>query len=390
LNINTIKSKLLSPLSIINLVFLVFAVPAIYQVLTLGVLLPEFYELKNNFGYHQTAVILFSFIIVNVLYSLAPKFNFYFKPVLISHNIHIMAVSIQFFIFIICFILFNIKYDYFGYINSIFTANSVPAAYKVVAEFGYNLINDGGLFFYTVLYFVPIFFAALSLNVNNRILRNFFLIFSVGGIFLYSLAGRRELLLLIPIIAILVSKENKYFFFKMFGAAIALIAISTLLLLARIKSDGFNLDDYLGSQEFYPFTYGSLLVVEYFNYFEFNEFLKLFPFYVLSGEDNLSFYTRKLYFNYYSNGPTVTIVYPLIAFFPFSAFLLLGVFSVMKRLHYMIFIEKKEDLGLILLYSFLIIKLFLLIRNGEVGLFFWDLIFFFIMLSPVLLLRSSK
>lgn len=390
LNTKKLKGRILSPLSIINITFIFFCGASIYQLVSLDIIMGQFYSINNAYGLYQVLVIIFFVFSVNVIYLVTPAFNLLPRKIVVSnvsYNSVIFSVMCVFFVVIV---LFNDKYLYFNYLEKVFFSRSITDSYVVMAEFGYDIINSGGLFYYTVLYFFPLFVFSLSLNSRNRYNKIVFVSFSVLLILLYSMAGRREILLVIPIIAVLSSKDNNYLIIKVFLSCFLFSILAVILLMARVKADSFDLSLYLNTQEFYPYTYGSYLTVEKLKFFDYEEFKRLFPFYVFNGEDNLSFLTRKEHFNYSDHGPTVTLLYPLVAFFPISIFLFMAVISQLKFLHGKIFSDNKVEGSNVILYSFLIIKLFVLVRNGEFGLFFWDVILFVLLLSPVLFLKRKN
>lgn len=390
LNIRKFKAVILSPLTVINMTLFVFAGASIYQLLSLDVILGQFYSINNQSGIYQSLIIICFILLVNVIYIITPSFNFIHNGIVIGKIINIILNSLVVVFFIVVIFLFNGKYGYLDYLVSVFSSGSLAESYIIMAEFGYDIINSGGLFFYTVLYFLPLYVFSFSFDEKNEFKRKLLVFLSFFLIAIYSMAGRREILLIIPLISVLSSKENNRFLLNVLIACVLFTTLAVFLLMARVKADGFDLSTYLDTQEFYPYTYGSYLAVEKISFFDTEEVKRLFPFYVITGDDNLSFYTRKEYFNYSDNGPTVTLLYPMLAFFPLSVFFLAAIFSQLKYLHRELVFKSKVSGPRVILYSYLMIKLFVLVRNGEFGLFFWDVLLFLLILSPVLFFKKKE
>jgi hypothetical protein len=383
-----LKAAIFSPLTIINVTLFIFAGFAIIQLLTLDSILSSFVSVQNKFAFYQIVTILVFVLYVNFLYKIAKPIKLKIPEIVTTNKAYNLIIFFQVIFFCLIIFLFNQKYSYFEYIYSIVNSSSINEAYLLIAKFGYELVNGGGLFYYTVLYYLPIFLFALSFNTESQKFRNILILCSLLTILLYCLAGRREVLIIIPIIIGILAKSNKTFLLKLATAFVIFLGLVIFLLLARLKSEGFDFISYINTQEFYPYTYGSYLTVDKLKLFDLDELKRLFPFYIITGEDNLSFYTRKEHFNYFSNGPTVTLLYPLVAFFPLSSIILLLIFGWAKGIHKRIFIENDFSISHILLYTILIVKLFTLTRNGEFGLFFWDLLLYLFVMSPLVFIKK--
>ena len=389
LNIDRFKAKLLSPLSVINATFVVYGGMAILQIGNQDILLDSFSPVANDMAGYQIVCMLIFFIYINVLYKLAKPISQLFPVVLVSPAIYKIIIASYCVFFCLIIYLFNDKYLYIDYIIAIFSSDSLVEAALIIAEFGYDLVNDGGLLYYTILYSLPIFFFSLSFETTSKSIKIFLILLSMAAILVYGLAGRREVFLFIPIFVLINARPDRKFILKVVLMLSVLLVLSVALLMARLKAVGFDMSQYLGSQEFLPYTYGSYLVLHQLNWFDLDEVRRLSPLYVLFGDYNLSFYTRIKYFGSTENGPTVTLLYPIVAFFPLSSVMFAFILGFMKRIHNRIFIQNNYSGSSFCLYVFLLVKLFTLTRNGEFGLFIWDLLIYLVVIGPLIVLKKG-
>jgi hypothetical protein len=160
--------------------------------------------------------------------------------------------------------------------------------------------------------------------------------------------------------------------------------------MVRINAGGMDFLLYFTSQEFYPFVYFSelLLLDDWANLLDFDDdFFAMLPFSNIVGIQTLGEITRIKYFSYYDYGPTVTILYPLFKYPLFAVPLFFITSALVKTfgrdLHSQN-IDREYGFVGCLVYSFISLKFFLLIRNGEFSLFYWDLLFLFVLFLPLI------
>lgn len=260
---------------------------------------------------------------------------------------------------------------------------------------GVTLSESGLLKFFMISYLLSylwmLFFIKIGTNSNTKKL--FFIItFVLIGIF-YFLLTRRELLMYHfanMIIGFLSFKNIK----KLFTVALVCIGImiySVMLRMGDVDYDGGLIGSYFRSEEFYPFQFSAYLIDKWTEDPYFKNFFEITPLVVFFNQSTtISPNLMAAIFNYYGPGPTAGIFYSVLSYgiiYPVLYFYLL-----VKTLWY--FYEKcKNDInGWVYypFYTFIILKLFLLVRNGEFVNNFIDLFIFSVLCVPFMVFRVRR
>lgn len=255
------------------------------------------------------------------------------------------------------------------------------------------ILSEGGkLKYYFLAHFgVIIWFYIFSLWDKNSISRKFLLILTfLGLIFIYFLMTRREILIY-AILVFMIGFGNKINIKIIAAMAILSIASVIASVNLRIGSDHIlDLSNYFASEEFYPFQLSAFLIDSWIDFFEMRNPLEMTPINLIGGGASvLSPQIVAEKFNHFGPGPTIGIFYPIISFGFILPILYLVYYSIIINSIHTLYLNPKTKRLATPIYSFLILKLFLLVRNGEFVNNLIDCLIFSILYTPFFFIEIS-
>lgn len=255
-----------------------------------------------------------------------------------------------------------------------------------LALVGVKLSEGGLLRFYLAIHFLPVLWYIWSNNYQcDRLffLRKLLLAIFFGLIFfVFVLLTRRELIIYLVLIMLVgFGGRVKKAYLLTILTLVALVSV--YLISMRLGDVDFGLEMYFTSEEFYPFQLSLLLIDEWVGNPYLKNLIQIMPGVLLTDMPTvLSPSIMSEYFNHYGPGPTVGLPYAVIAFgVLYPCIYIMANFLFLNQIRTMIS-RCPENGRLIPLYAFLLLKLFLLVRNGEFFNHFLDSLIFVILYLP--------
>lgn len=238
------------------------------------------------------------------------------------------------------------------------------------------LIPELGLLGY--LFLMSLLMTGLFLLLDTDFPKFFkFIIIILVGLLLVLTTRREYAAILIIALCVKNRSNNKFLLFSasifcmlVFGGA--LVRVQTL--------NGGLFESFITSEEFYPFQFGTYLVLS--DYVE-NKPLYITPLrYFFDINPNISWDLRMRLFFHFGPGPTISIIGVTYVYGIYISLLMLGVLSYFTcRLYHSV--RKTSSYFISYVYSFFLFKLFLVFRNGEFPIIIFDEFLFCITLVPV-------
>lgn len=236
-----------------------------------------------------------------------------------------------------------------------------------------------------------ILFISLPGIIKNRFIKYLLMVFVFSGALLLCIMSRREAIIFIFLsIFYCVPVINKIDF--NLRRASAFLIVILLIFIVMIRIGDYNILSYINSQEFYPVQYGAYLIGDDLSgnsRFDVQtlDLSQLSFTQVLFNEPTLSGMESFRRFGLIGYGPTVSIFYTLYKFWMIPIVILFSLSVIFNSYFTQERIKNPVDR---LLYIYVCIKWFFLIRNGEFSLFTWDILIFLILLYPVTSLTSVR
>jgi hypothetical protein len=382
--------KIFSPIGLAVICYAVYGIPAIASFLLEKRLLNNFYSVKNQYPYLYIVIMLLisSFILMTI--KVVGPYKFKRNEIRIDfynyiYRLYVVIISTLVGLFILKSDFYNIvylpfkTYDYYNIINGI-------------AEYSYEVANSESLFLFTVTSLSPLFLLYIIFTGGKYEKKIYILILITIMIVLFA-AGRREPIFYLILCWVLYkahfSKIN-----TIEGIFIIVFCSFYIVITVLIRIKFTNLTDYFCAQEFYPLVYGQYLLVEEYGFYELDEIMTTIPIFPLLGYDGISEWTRQHHFGILGHGPTVSLNYTIIKLFPISYIMLLCIVPFVKRTWMNIYknhnTEYDKKCKSLIIYSYVGLKFFILIRNGELGYFIWDMVVPLVLFFPLIIFHKYK
>ena len=268
-----------------------------------------------------------------------------------------------------------------------------PVAYALEQPLvGVNLGSGGLLRYYFLSHYLIViwFFLFKSADLEKRKNKIFFWItFFIINLFHFYVTRRETLLFncLVLIIGFQSIVKTRHIVIGI----LVFTSASIFLVLSRFGAEQeYKILSYFLSEEFYPFQLGFILVDEWISTPTMGSIIALTPFSLIDNESStLSAQQMLRLFNHLGPGPTVSFFYPIIAFGILPALCYFSMSIVIMKAVYIRICENGSQFVLIPLYAYLCLKLFLLIRNGELVNHFVDCIIFSALYLPFYFIRNG-
>jgi len=255
-----------------------------------------------------------------------------------------------------------------------------------LAMIGVKLGEGGLLKFYLMIHFLPVLWFLWCSNTRPGrwvFVRKAVLYASFGLIFFFFvLLTRRELIIYLMLILLIGfgGKVKKTYIFSI----LALVGLTSVYLVSmRLGDVDFSPELYFTSEEFYPFQLSLVLIDEWVSQPYMKSLMQITPAVLLTDMPTvISPSIMSRYFNHTGPGPTVGLPYAVTAFgVLYPCLYILTNFLFLNQIRVMVS-RYAANARLIPLYAFLLLKLFLLVRNGEFFNHFLDSMLFVTLYLP--------
>lgn len=262
-----------------------------------------------------------------------------------------------------------------------------PDYVTLQAAVGVKLAGGGLLRFYFISYFFPVIWF-FCFKVNRRLIGGVIFWLSYFSIvFFFFVLSRRELIIYALMILLLgffpnISRA------KFFGLLLMAMSVMFFMVGVRVGFGGdFSIVKYFAGEEFYPFQLGVFLLDHWLSNPTVRNLVAISPFAIFSKDGStISPLVMNEYFGYLGPGPTVSIIYTVVAYgFAIPILYFLFVSLLTKTLHLMS--ARESGWYLIPLYCYMLLKFFLLVRNGELFNSMMDMVLFFCLYVPFVFFR---
>ncbi|WP_344933788.1 hypothetical protein [Zhongshania borealis] len=236
-----------------------------------------------------------------------------------------------------------------------------------VKSIGALIPEQGLLRYFFLLQFLILGYFLIIDHVNSRLLLFVLGVFVVAGL---AVTTRREPLVVF-FLALMLRFRDRDWVFYVLGAAI----FSSILALVYLRFDDF-FNDFLTSEEFYPFQFSAYLIQE--SYFKPSVLLSTPMRYFIDVNPGISWQIRYDLFAHDGPGPTVSMAGVFYAYgFLIPAFML-GIVVVVISNFYKLYGSRRSGV-LSCIYAFLLMKLLNIMRSGELPIIMIDMFIFLMM-----------
>lgn len=397
MGIQRVSSRLywLGPRGLFWLCAAIYGVPALFQFILSDTLFRAFYPVANDRPMEYVAVMVVGLTVVWGAIRLVPTTELG-SAKLLSERTFSLVIRLHLLVVVVLNVVAIQYYDLYAAGLDFLQASSMEQLTQRMALFGYTIAYEKRLFLYSVLYFSPAFFLLVALDDRlERLVRALAILGLSISITALLICGRREFLayFLHFALALAVRNRRKFYVMALLGIAPVVLGMA-FLVLVRLKASEFSLSAYLESQEFYAFSFGAYATLSGKAPDSAEMYASLVPLSSFLGVHNLSQAVRGALFAYWERGPVVSMIYTTLRCFPVG--LLLFAVSVWAAKWVAGAFRRAVVSGDVrqlrvgaYVYSFVMVKFFILIRNGETGLFLTDALFFLVLNSPVLLAAAS-
>lgn len=262
-----------------------------------------------------------------------------------------------------------------------------PVQFAVkISMVGVTLSSGGLLKFYLGIHFLPVLWYLWATNYECKkwfVAWKIFLVASFALIFfIFFLMTRRELILYLVLILLLGfgGRVKKTYIFALLSLV---AAVFVYLISMRLGDVSFGPERYFTSEEFYPYQLSLLLIDEWLRQPYIKNLLQITPAVFLTNMPTvISPSIMSEYFNHNGPGPTMGLPYAIVAFgILYPCMYVAGNFFFLNQIRALI-AKVPENARLIPLYAILLLKLFLLVRNGELFNHFLDSVMFVTLYLP--------
>jgi hypothetical protein len=261
-----------------------------------------------------------------------------------------------------------------------------------LAMVGVKLSEGGLLKFYLLIHFLPVLWYLWVTKYECKrwfFLRKLFLfVFFAVIFFIFVLLTRRELIIYL-ILILLIGFGGRIKKAYLISVMAFVVAIFIYLVSMRLGDVDFGVEMYFTSEEFYPFQLSLFLLDEWIRQPYMRDLLQITPAVLFTDmPTTISPSVMSTYFNHNAAGPTVGLPYGVVAFgVVYPCVYIVANFIFLNQIRALAS-RGRANGALIPLYAFLLLKLFLLVRNGEFFNHFLDTLLFVTLYLPFVFVTS--
>lgn len=384
--------RLFSPSSVLNAIFFVYLLPVLYLQFSGGYFLSGIYPVKLVDPVIVLAIFFVNLLALNVVSSLCgcvkwPLIKVVESPVALSYLVVFLWGLISF--FSINYLVLEL--DLIKLFISIF---SDPVYYFLEQpKVGVRLSEGGHLKYFLLSQFsIVSLYVLWKLVLPRRTFVKFLFLFAlVFLVVLFYLISRREVIVFIFVVLSLeFFRDKSVLAFSKYLIPLSFVMISIVGI--RTGSDNLlDLSGFFSSQEFYPFQVGAVALDKWMSDLSLRSPMELLPFNIFYADFSLlSVSTMEKNFAFVGHGPTVSINYALWVYGFFPVLFCFALAMLLTEFVYRQAFGARSGFVWLPVYAWLVIKLLLLVRNGEFVNYFVDVFLFLVLYLPFIVCAPRR
>lgn len=374
-----------SPCFLLNLTFIVYFLPMLFAMMAKdGSLLENFSAVTLRHPILSLLIFFCNWLVLNLLYKAAPSISLAHWPQLSNGKLYKLLAWMYVFAGSAALVYLNMRLQIPDLLSALVHGDLLNFAIGY-ATTGVVLATEHLLKFYFLSNMLVIGLFLLRPVAKGILVWNIAIWLLVLD---YLLISRREIVIMIALLWLLGRSfragQRRKKGLVIGGVIIVIIFVGIINL--RTGSSFLDLGSFLGSQEFAPFQVGIFLIDKDLGNFQLGNAMDLFL--PLANYPTLAARELNRYFYYREvAGPTVSINYTLFKYGYIPVCVYLYAFFIFCKTSYKAHLNHSAAIVLVL-HGFLCMKMFNLIRNGEVFTHLVDLALFGILCLPFFALAN--